>query len=273
MSSTYGHHGSGGGGNNSNNLPPTSIVLPAASSGISIMTVAPTILSVKSPSLGQTRNQQTNRSISTSSVAGSTASSRVNPTSSTLVSYMDLIGNDYGSGNARVDSGQSNLVYSTSSMSLTSPSILSTSSGNIISTADLMGLQQQQHQSTGNVNGSAAGATGLVGNLQTADYSLLHHQQQGIMNLHQDGSCSTSALQTLASVATSSHMAGLTMSNNQGVGATSSMMGLPVGVPSMSLGHLHQQQGSILTDTGAASTQVSYAHRICRMLLFKLLYA
>ncbi|XP_055866104.1 serine-rich adhesin for platelets-like isoform X2 [Biomphalaria glabrata] len=255
VSSTYGHHGSGGGSNNSNNLPPTSIVLPAASSGISIMTVAPTILSVKSPSLGQTRNQQTNRSISTSSVAGSTASSRVNPTSSTLVSYMDLIGNDYGSGNARVDSGQSNLVYSTSSMSLTSPSILSTSSGNIISTADLMGLQQQQHQSTGNVNGSTAGATGLVGNLQTADYSLLHHQQQGIMNLHQDGSCSTSALQTLASVATSSHMAGLTMSNNQGVGATSSMMGLPVGVPSMSLGHLHQQQGSILTDTGAASTQ------------------
>ncbi|KAH9500369.1 hypothetical protein Btru_071625 [Bulinus truncatus] len=258
VGSTFNHHNNNIGGSTTNSsLPPSSIVLPVASSSISIMTVAPTILSVKSPSLGQTRNQQTSRSISTSSVVGSTASSRVNPTSSSLASYMDIIGSDYGTGNVRVDGSQANLVYSTSSISLPSSSILSSASGNIISTTELMGLQQQ-HQGAVSVNSNGPNSTGMVGGLQTTDFSLLHHQQQGIspmMNLHQDGSCSTSALQTLASVATSSHMAGLTMATNQSVGATTSMMGLPMGLSSMSVGQLHQQQTPIMTDNATASAQ------------------
>lgn len=267
LGSNFGNHTSTGGGTNST-LPPSSLVLPVQSSSISIMTVAPTILSVKSPSLGQTRNQQTNRSISTASVAGSTSSSRVNPSTSSLVSYLDIVGNDYNNVTARSDGTQSNLVYSTSSISSSSSSILSSASGGIISASDLMGLQQHQTAGAGN---SANSNSSNVNNLQNTDLSVLHHQQQGIspmMNLHQDGTCSTSALQTLASVATSSHMGGLSgvsMANSQQMGPSGSMMGLSMGIngslSSVSVGHLHQQQQApIMTlshpDSGSAMSQV-----------------
>ncbi|CAL1530052.1 unnamed protein product, partial [Lymnaea stagnalis] len=118
-----------------------------------------------------------------------------------------------------------------------------------------MGLH---HQNTGGGNNNSNGGGGM-GNLQGSDLSMLHHhqQQQGIspmMNLHQDGTCSTSALQTLASVATSSHMSGLTGSSIAS-NHSASMMGLSVGMggglssvsmggglSSVSMGHLHQQQ-------------------------------
>lgn len=281
LGSNFGHHGNsstlGGGSNNSSSLPPSSLVLPVPSSGISIMTVAPTILSVKSPSLGQTRNQQTSRSISTSSVVGSGTSSRIS-SSASLVSYLDVMGGDYGDsvnglGNSLMDGAQTNLVYSTSTASSASSSVMAPGSGSVVTAADLVGLQQQL-QNTGGSGGGSGG--GMIGSMQGGDISIIHHQQQPLMGIsqQQDGPGSTSALQTLASVATSSHLSGLSggaLASGQQVGAAGGLMGLSVGLggglSAVSLGQLQQQQQqqpSIMTlshtDAGPALSQVT----VCR---------
>ncbi|BFZ13898.1 hypothetical protein BsWGS_16938 [Bradybaena similaris] len=278
LGSNFGHHGNssslGGGSNNSSSLPPSSLVLPVPSSGISIMTVAPTILSVKSPSLGQTRNQQTSRSISTSSVVGSGSSSRIS-SSASLVSYLDVMGGDYsdsvnGLGNSLMDGAQTNLVYSTSTASSASSSVMAAGSGSVVTAADLVGLQQQL-QNTGGGGGSSGG---MIGSMQGADISIIHHQQQPLMGIsqQQDGQGSTSALQTLASVATSSHLSGLSsaaLASGQQVGAAGGLMGLSVGLggglSAVSLGQLQQQQQqpSIMTlshtDAGPALSQITWS--------------
>ncbi|CAG5133831.1 unnamed protein product [Candidula unifasciata] len=275
LSLHFGHHGNnstiGGGSSNSSCLPPSSLVLPVPSSGISIMTVAPTILSVKSPSLGQTRNQQTSRSISTSSVVGSGTSSRIS-SSASLVSYLDVMGGDYGDnvnglGNSLMDGAQTNLVYSTSTASSASSSVMSAGQGSVA--GDIAGLQQQLQNS---------GGGGMMGSMQGADISIIHHQQQQqqqqqqqpLMSItqQQEGQGSTSALQTLASVATSSHMSGFsggTLASGHQVGSTGGLMGLSVGLggglSAVSLAQFQQQQQqpSMMTlshtDTGATLSQ------------------
>lgn len=248
------------------------------------MTVAPTILSVKSPSLGQSRNQQTSRSISTASVVGSDTSSRISSSaSSSLVSYLDVMGSDFsdgvnGIGSSMIDASQTNLVYSTSSLPASS-SVLTTGSGSVVNTADIVGLQQLQNSSGSGSGGGGSGSSGLIGGIQGSDLSLIHHhqqqqqQQQGVSPLlnisqQQDGPGSASALQTLASVATSSHMAGLggvSLASSQQVGAQGPIMGLSVGLggglSTVSLGQLQQsQQPPNMTlsqsEAGAALAQV-----------------
>ena len=300
------HHHTGGvsagmvGTASNSTLPPSSLMPPSslstASSSISIMTVAPTILSMKSPSIGQARGnhhhrhpangpggRSVNNSINSSSAAvttvvGSTAGSRINSSVSSVVSYLDVIGgadfvNSLGGGDGgnlvlpAVPSSSSSSSLPSSASQLTCSSSSSSGSSSLSVAIPPRGGLDLHTSASGAANcGSNTGAMMVSGLQGTQDLPLLQPPHQGplagghsLLNFNSNSQATeicvnnASALQTLASVATSSHMVGgmqPPISNTTGTTSggginASSHMGLGLS-PNVSLGQLQQPQQSMM---------------------------
>ncbi|RUS75734.1 hypothetical protein EGW08_016516, partial [Elysia chlorotica] len=309
------HHHTGGvsagivGTASNSTLPPSSLMPPsasAASSSISIMTVAPTILSVKSPSIGQARGNHHHRhqpngasgrttnnssSAAVTTVVGSTAGSRMNSSVSSVVSYLDVIGADFVNslgggggegGNVISPASSSSLALSSSASQLTCSSAAASSSLSIATPArgglDLHQQGQTAVSGIANCNQDLPLLQNHQGTL-AGNHLLLNFNSNPNSQATEMCVNSASALQTLASVATSSHMVGgvqplcsNSSSNTSGCGSTASqnMMaaGMSLGLPpAVSLGHFQQQQQQqpfmALSNTDAASG----LHSACKQVI------